>query len=722
MSELALRRIEANKKTKEPYLNLNYCDILKLPKELEDCIWLEELVLHNNIQLSDIEPVNKLVNLVRINFSETSVYELSPLNNLPKINKIDAEGTKVLNVRPLLPLIERGLTIGLGTQYDINLVRCPLKEPPIEIVRQGANAIQNYFSEREQQGTIKGSEAKMLIVGEGGSGKTSLVRRLFRPEKSLPEENESTKGIDIHHHNFKIADGSNFRLNVWDFGGQEIYHATHQFFLTKRSLYVLVDDTRKDHKTIHDEGFKYWLEVVDLLSAQSPLLIFQNEKSDRSKQIDISGIKGMFLNVQGVWAGNLEYPKSVDRLREAIEFHAKNLPHVGEDLPAKWVAIRSELEKKAIIEPYISKQEYFKVYSQYLELDRTKALHLSQYLHDLGVFLHFQDDALLARTIILQNSWATEAVFKMLDDETVKGNFGRFTEEDCHRVWADSTWVEMHPELLALMQKFELCYLLPDSQHKAWLVPQLLPFSKPVELTNWAKPGDLVLRYRYEFLPKGLVSRLMVRKNRFVTRPNMAWASGVLFERGKTQVLVEIPAKGGEIVLRARGVEHKELLSVIAADLDVLNESFHGLPEKVTKLVPCNCAKCHELAQPEFFDQKRLLQRKYDKQLNIECPTSYEKVNVLELLDGFKVEIPINWEQPETGKEINKSVNRIKELIESGQTEEALKLYKQINLNEALVLMSKLSELKKQYPTISGEVYLLEKAKINVGLLSLLDD
>ncbi|MEZ4645209.1 MAG: hypothetical protein R3E31_21165 [Chloroflexota bacterium] len=27
---------------------------------------------------------------------------------------------------------------------------------------------------------------------------------------------------------------------MWDFGGQSVYHATHQFFLTKSSVYVLV--------------------------------------------------------------------------------------------------------------------------------------------------------------------------------------------------------------------------------------------------------------------------------------------------------------------------------------------------------------------------------------------------------------------------------------------------------------------------------------------------
>ncbi|MDQ2944389.1 MAG: hypothetical protein M3Y27_00315, partial [Acidobacteriota bacterium] len=40
--------------------------------------------------------------------------------------------------------------------------------------------------------------------------------------------------------------------------------------------------------------------------------------------------------------------------------------------------------------------------------------------HDLGVFLHFQDDDLLARTVLLQNQWATAAVFQILDDETVR--------------------------------------------------------------------------------------------------------------------------------------------------------------------------------------------------------------------------------------------------------------------------------------------------------------
>jgi hypothetical protein len=70
-------------------------------------------------------------------------------------------------------------------------------------------------------------------------------------------------------------------------------------------------------------------------------------------------------------------------------------------VPKKWLAIREELEQLAVAKPFISQEDYFAVYGRHLEFDRTKALHLSRYLHDLGVFLHFQDDPLLSKTVIL---------------------------------------------------------------------------------------------------------------------------------------------------------------------------------------------------------------------------------------------------------------------------------------------------------------------------------
>ena len=605
----------------------------------------------SHTEITNLSPLSGLINLQQIDVQNTQVADLSPLSGIMNLQRIVVSWTQVSNLRPLLELIKNNLLVRWNQNNTyangIYVDGCPLTNPPIEIAKTSNRAIINYFREKEIQGTDRLYEAKMLLIGEGGAGKTSLLRRLYQTGSPLPDENETTKGIDIHRHEFKLDNGRNFRLNVWDFGGQEIYHATHQFFLTKRSLYVLLDDTRKDDKTVHDASFKYWLEVADLLGEHSPILIFQNEKGGRSKTIDESGIKAKFNNVKDIYRGNLEHQNSVDGLRKAVEYFVQNLPHIGEELPAKWVVIRANIEQEAKSKAFISQNEYFYIYGKHLEFDRDKALHLSHYLHDLGVFLHFQEEELLKRTVILQNTWATAAVFKILDDETVKGKLGHFDNADCKRVWQDSVYADMHPELLALMQKFELCYRLPDVTVESWLAPQLLPPSKPTALANWEQAGDLTLRYRYEFLPKGIVSRLMVRMHRFVKRPELSWVSGALFERDDTELLVEVPAKGGEILLRARGNERKELLSVISADLDALNVSFHGLKNLVSKWVPCLCSRCQVLTEPEFFEQKRLLQRKKDGKLKVECPASYEDVDVLELLDGIRVDQLPGWAKNE---------------------------------------------------------------------------
>jgi internalin A len=103
---------------------------------------------------------------------------------------------------------------------------------------------------------------------------------------------------------------------------------------------------------------------------------------------------------------------------------------------------------------------------------------------------------------------------------------------------------------------------------------------------------------------------------------------------------------GQEIELRARGPERKALLNVIASDLDALNASFEGLRDKVGKFVPCLCNLCRNSTTPERYEEGRLLKRKQDGRLTIECPESYEEVSVLELLDGFKVEDLPAWAKP----------------------------------------------------------------------------
>lgn len=658
-------------------LNLSECQLKKLilPAGFDR---LKKLFLHKN-QLTQfvIEGKHSVVNF--LDLSNNKLRDLSMPSSLPNLEylylqggnqvrdiqflsgashlkTLNLSGTGVQDLTPLRHLLEQNVPFAWEEAGSgVLLEGCPLTIPPPEIAKEGNAALLNYFEALKDQGTDTLYEAKLLIVGEGEAGKTSLCRRLLYPEQPLPSPSESTKGIDIHRYNFPLENGREFRVNVWDFGGQEIYHATHQFFLTKRSLYILLDDTRKNHTSIHDEQFKYWLEVIDLLSGHSPVLIFQNEKAGRSKNIDIAGIKGQFDNVMDKYGGDLKEGSSITKIKKAIAYYAQKLPHIGESLPKKWISIRAELEEIAAKKPFISQGEYFKIYEKHLDFDTEKALHLSQYLHDLGVFLHYQDDLWLSQTVILQNTWATEAVFKILDDEIVKGRegkMGRFNVNDCKRLWKDSIYAGMHPQLLALMMKFELCYQLEGVKPDTWLAPQLLELSKPSSLNDWEQSGDLELRYQYDFMPKGLINRLMVRKHLFVKQLDLSWKNGVLFENEETELLARIAEKGNEVILRSRGALRKELMSSIAHELEGLHETYEGLNKKVTKRIPCNCDPCKKSSQPEYYPYSRLLKRKHNNRLEFECPESYESVSVLALLDGIQFKQKEEFQYDKYGTEV----------------------------------------------------------------------
>ena len=235
----------------------------------------------------------------------------------------------------------------------MELDRNPLKHPPIEVANRGIIAIKNYFEQLVKEGIDYLYETKLLIIGEPGAGKTSLQRKIINEAADLPTEEESTKGIDISIYAFTDKESKEYTVNIWDFAGQQIYKATHQFFLTKRSLYVLVLDTRKE-----DTDVNYWLQAVELLSNNCPLLVVYNEKADRKKSINETAIRGRFTNVKEFLATNLKTKRGLPELKKEIEHQIQKLPHIGDELPKSWVSIREALETLAKDNDYISAETF----------------------------------------------------------------------------------------------------------------------------------------------------------------------------------------------------------------------------------------------------------------------------------------------------------------------------------------------------------------------------
>ena len=399
----------------------------------------------------------------------------------------------------------------------LNVDGHPIQRPPLEVVNKGVEAIKNYWRQRQDEGVDYLCEAKLLILGEPGAGKTSLANKIRNAAYELKPAEVSTEGIEVAPWSFpSVLHKRDFRVNIWDFGGQEIYHSTHQFFLTRRSLYVVVADDRKE-----DTDFNYWLDVIDLLSGGSPVLIVQNEKQDRRRDIDFGPLRARFPNLREPYRINLADNRGLEQAVGAIRHEMERLPHIGAELPTTWKRVREAMERDS--RDYISQEQYFEICQQNGFKERDHKLQLSAYLHDLGICLHFQDDAVLQHMVILKPKWGTDAVYRALDDKVLFANHGRFVPTDLERLWPDK-----RHELLRLMMRFQLCYQIPDKDE--YIAPQLLPVNQPAY--GWPSTANLVVRYEYDFMPKGLVTRLIVALHHRIADQELVWRSGVIFTTG----------------------------------------------------------------------------------------------------------------------------------------------------------------------------------------------
>ena len=114
--------------------------------------------------------------------------------------------------------------------------RNPWKEPPSDVVGQGLDAVIRYWKDTESYGRRFSNRMKVVLVGLGSAGKTSLAIRLEgRDGDSLPGEDERTVGVEIRDIHLKPSpvshpqhSGQDLAVKLWDFAGQRAYYDTHQ--------------------------------------------------------------------------------------------------------------------------------------------------------------------------------------------------------------------------------------------------------------------------------------------------------------------------------------------------------------------------------------------------------------------------------------------------------------------------------------------------------------
>ncbi len=448
-----------------------------------------------------------------------------------------------------------------------------LEDPPLEIAKKGKVAIEHYFRGLDE-GHLPLNELKVILVGNGGAGKTSLVKRMTGEEFN-PNESQ-THGINICPWILDTTDRE-IKINFWDFGGQEIMHATHQFFLSKRSIYILVLDGRKD------EDPEYWLQHIESFGGDSPIFLVLN-RIDEHPAFDVNRrfLLSKYSSLKNFFRVSCANNFGIKDLLETLSNNLETVPMLQTPWPMSWFKIKQQLEN--MDEPYLSLRKYKQLCESVDLKDRDDQEILMDFLHDLGAALRFKDLELLD-THVLDPRWVTEGVYRIINSELLAQQKGYIYLTQISSILEQTGHafiypIEKHHYIIDLMLKFELCYRI-DAQ--AILIPDLLDIQEPI--IEFSQDESLNFVFQYTYFPRSIMPRFIVRTHADI-KNNRRWRTGVMLEDKdlSTTALVRADEKASRIYVSVIGDKKREYFSVLRKIINEINRSFEKL--QVSELVP----------------------------------------------------------------------------------------------------------------------------------------
>ncbi len=599
---------------------------------------LEELYLSDN-QIKNISDLKILKNISELDLSNNQIKDISFLQNLKNIKLLDLYSNQIKDISVLKNLLKKENSFDKDFfDFNFNLKNNPLKTPPKELAELGRDAINEYFEHIELGYTVL-KEAKLIIIGEAGAGKTTFAKKLINANAKMPEQNETTLGIDVYNWQFETnlnnTESPKFNAKLWDFGGQDIYHGTHQFFFSQKSLYILISDAR-DQRT----DFNYWLNTVEQLTGEnSILLVLFNKREGRNWKLeDEYGLnrrfEGMIKKVISIDLSNID---EIPHLQQQIQKEITNLPQIDYRLPTTWVNIRKELSK--LTDRYISYEKFRDICNQN-NITNPKVIEIiSKLFTNIGVFTHFiEEETNLQDIIFLDSNWLTKTVYSLLDNQIVIENKGKITRTEVNQILKTEELYFDVDKFIELLKKFSLIYKINGSQN--YIVPYHLKAGQPYKKWKYIDDKNVyIFRYLFDnYMPKGIMVKLIVALHQYIYDHELVWARGVNISNSVNKPdtfaeIIETYGRENRFDIRIYGKNQKDLLQIIIYHFDKILKPFTKLTHE--KEVPCNCETCITSDNPHFFKYKSLLKRKEKGKTTIECDKSFEDTNIKELLEGI---------------------------------------------------------------------------------------
>lgn len=415
------------------------------------------------------------------------------------------------------------------------------------------------FYRQLSAGKALDNESKVLLIGNGKVGKSSLVERLINNRFQI--DWNSTHGISLKQYR---KEDFEYILNLWDFGGQDIYHATHRMFMQSNAVYLALWDwetERSPHTVVKENGktreyknygLSYWLDYARTLGKGSPVIVVQTKtgrdgKRDRSdireaysKHLDSFEFRQLELE-EDDWDENgcnellISIRKAVKRIKPRTE------------IPKPWSDMRDWLreqqkngDKRLGIDDYLEHAH---------DIEDPIGV-LENWLVKTGVV--FYKKGLFRDQIILDQAWAIDAVYTLLRrdgniyHEVLQARKGNFTGADLAQVWKDNG-PEERELFISFMLSCDLCFETTPKdnrwrvpfEERSFVAPQFLPEEKPKSVEDtWLGRKCLFFRYRHDFLHDGVIQSFITRTQTLAEMRDI-WRYGISLREDDQLALVE---------------------------------------------------------------------------------------------------------------------------------------------------------------------------------------
>jgi internalin A len=669
----AERRIEQARSEGATTLDLSEMNLTEVPEAIASLTQLRELYLTNNQLTSVPQTIASLTQLRKLSVTNnqlTSVPQM--IASLAQLRELDLSYNQLTSVpqtiasltqlkklylsynqltsvpeviASLTQLRELYLTNNQLTSVPevvaslTQLTRLVLDENPLEpelaaVYEQGIEAVFQFLRAKAQYSLVL-NEAKLILIGEGEVGKSSLLGAL-RGDRWV-ENRETTHGVEVHIERLVIThpdSGKEITFNSWDFGGQNIYRHTHQLFFTSPAIYLAVWNPRRGPEQCRVDE---WIKMVKHRACDEKrpdekphILIVATHGGPKGRldYIDEQALREEFGDlIVGFYHVDSKTEYGLAELKQSISGTATNIPQVGRTVPASWKRVLDAIRQRSETNAWIT-YEQFQTLCAEQSVDLTLAKTYAAILNELGHLIHYSTDPILKDTVILKPEWLSKAISFVLEDKQVKDQNGLFRHDHLSELWDDPARntdrypQHLHPVFLKLMEKFDLSYQveLPEAGSKPTsLMAQLVPRSRPEGWQqDWIlKPDDTERTQICRLLDKetgrtveleGLIYRLIVRLHRYSLgrddyNKSRHWKNGLLLDdvfNGRA-FIEEI---AGDVYITVRAAYPNGFLGHLCAEVQSLVKSFwHGVDPRLH--LPCPTERCKGLLErDEIMESK----------------------------------------------------------------------------------------------------------------------